>query len=298
MGFFCPDFGPALAESGFRFCVDSLRQTSQDSGCHILNIWPFCRKHNLSMEKLKNKVALITGGTSGIGLATASEFIKEGATVIITGRYGDSVEETAALLGISCHGIVCDNGNLASIFQLPEKIRNIAPRLDIVFANAGYAKFAPLEAVHEETFDELFNVLVKGTFFTVQQVIPLLSKGGSLILNTSIVTEYGSQHASVYSAAKAAVRSFSKTFAAELTSRNIRVNAVSPGYTVTDGFNKTGLSPEQIAGAIAYITPQLPFKRFAEASEVAKAVAFLASEDSSYVHAGEIIVDGGYSSIR
>lgn len=250
------------------------------------------------MGVLKNKVALVTGGTSGIGLATAKDFINEGAMVIITGRYQDSISDTIARLGNNCHGIVCDNSKAASIFQLPGKIRNITPRLDIVFANAGYGKFAPVDAVNEEMFDELFNVLVKGTFFTVQQVLPLMTEGGSLIFNTSVVTEYGSQNASIYSAAKAAVQSFSKTFAAELTARGIRVNAVSPGYTTTDGFNKTGLTPEQIAGAKAYITPQLPFKRFAEASEVAKAVTFLASGNSSYVHAAEIVIDGGYSSIR
>lgn len=250
------------------------------------------------MEKLKNKVALITGGTSGIGLATAEEFLHEGATVIITGRYQDSINDSVAKLGYNCHGIVCDNGHTASVLQLAEKIRRIAPKLDIVFANAGYGKFASVEAVDEEMFDELFNNIVKGTFFTLQQVIPLMTNGGSLILNTSVVTEYGSQNASIYSAAKAAVQSFTKTFAAELTIKGIRVNAISPGYTTTDGFNKTGLTPEQIAEAKAYIIPQLPFKRFADASEIAKAVTFLASEDASYMHSASLVIDGGYSSIR
>lgn len=250
------------------------------------------------MEKLKNKVALITGGTSGIGYATAAEFIKAGATVIITGRYQESIDDTIAALGNNCHGVVCDNGDFTSVCQLAEKIKNIAPRLDIVFANAGYGKFAPVDSVTEQMFDELFNVLVKGTFFTVQQVLPIMNEGGAIIFNTSVVTEYGSQNASIYSAAKAAVQSFSKTFASELTSRKLRVNAVSPGYTSTDGFNKTGLSPEQIAGVKAYVTTQLPFQRFAEPVEVAKAVAFLASDDSSYIHAAEITIDGGFSAIR
>lgn len=250
------------------------------------------------MERLKNKVALITGGTSGIGLATAKDFINEGATVIITGRYPDSLNHTVALLGNKCRGIVCDNANMTDVFQLTEKISHITPTLDIVFANAGYGKFAPVSAVTEQMFDELFNVLVKGTFFTLQQVIPLMADEGSIIFNTSVVTQYGSQNASIYSAAKAAVQSFSKTFAAELTSKKIRVNAISPGYTATDGFNKTGLPPEQIDAVKAYITAQLPLQRFAEPPEVAKAVTFLASADSSYLHGTEMVVDGGYTSLR
>ncbi|WP_300603816.1 SDR family oxidoreductase [Niabella sp.] len=235
---------------------------------------------------------------SGIGLATAEEFIQEGATVIITGRNQQRIDAVTAMLGSNCHGIVCDHGNLAHIFQLATAIGDITPQLDIVFANAGYGKFAPVDAVNEELFNELFNVLAKGTFFTVQQALPMMKPGSTIIFNTSVVTGYGSQNASIYSAAKAAVQSFSKTFAAELISRNIRVNAVSPGYTATDGFNKTGMSAEQIAGAKAYITTQLPYKRFAEAAEVAKAVTFLASGDSSYVHGAEIVIDGGYATIR
>lgn len=257
-----------------------------------------CRNKFIKMEKLKDKIALITGGTSGIGLAAAKDFINEGAMVIITGRHQDRINDTIAKLGNKCQGVVCDNSDAASVFQLAEKVRNITPQLDIVFANAGYGKFASVDTVTEEMFDELFNVLVKGTFFTAQQVIPLMTEGGSLIFNTSVVTEYGSQNASIYSAAKAAVQSFSKTFAAELTVKGIRVNAISPGYTTTDIFNKTGLTPEQIAETKAYITTQLPFRRFAKPSEVAKAATFLASEDSSYVHAAEIVIDGGYSSIR
>lgn len=250
------------------------------------------------METLKNKVALITGGTSGIGLATAKEFIQEGATVIITGRDQYRIDEITAMLGKRCHGIVCDQGNMAHIFQLAAAIRPISAQLDIVFANAGYGKFSPIDTVSEEQFNELFDILVKGTFFTVQQVMPMMTAGSTIIFNTSVVTGYGSKNASIYSAAKAAVQSFSKTFAAELVSRNIRVNAVSPGYTITGGFNKTGLSAEQIAEVKAYITTQLPYKRFAESAEVAKAVRFLASDDSSYIHGAEIVADGGYATIR
>ncbi|MBT1690660.1 SDR family oxidoreductase [Dawidia soli] len=250
------------------------------------------------MGKLTNKTAFISGGTSGIGLATAQEFIHEGARVIITGRYEETLNQAVALLGPNAHGIVCDNSAMSDIHQLAERIKAITPTLDIVFANAGYGKFAPVDIVSEALFDELFTVLVKGTFFTVQQLLPLVREGGSVILNTSVVTAYGSQNASIYSAAKAAVQSFSKTLAAELTARRIRVNAVSPGYTETDGFTKTGMTVEQIAGVKEYITPLLPFRRFAMPAEIANAVLFLASDDASYLHGSEIVVDGGYSVIR
>jgi NAD(P)-dependent dehydrogenase (short-subunit alcohol dehydrogenase family) len=250
------------------------------------------------MERLKNKVAFITGGTNGIGLATAKDFIEEGATVIITGRYRDTIDKTVRMLGPNAHGIVSDAGNMSDIFQLKEQVLQFKPGIDILFGNAGYGKFAAVEAVTEGLFDELFNVLVKGTFFTVQQLLPIINKEGSVILNTSVVTEYGSQNASIYSAAKASVQSLVKTLAAEFTSKMIRVNAVSPGYTEKDGFNKTGLTPEQITNTKQYVIPTLPLKRFADPSEIAKAVTFLASNDASYIHATEIIVDGGYTTIK
>jgi NAD(P)-dependent dehydrogenase (short-subunit alcohol dehydrogenase family) len=250
------------------------------------------------MGKLTNKTAFISGGTSGIGLATAQEFINEGARVIITGRRQDTLDQTVASLGGNAFGIRCDNASTGDIYRLAEQINSFSPTLDIVFANAGYGKFAPVGAVSEAMFDELFNVLVKGTFFTVQQLLPLMNAGGSVILNTSVVTAYGSQNASVYSAAKAAVQSFNKTLAAELTAQKIRVNAISPGYTETDGFHKTGMTPDQIAGVKEYITSLLPYKRFAAAHEIAKALAFLASDDASYLHGSETVVDGGYSVIR
>lgn len=250
------------------------------------------------MERLKNKIAFISGGTSGIGLATAKDFINEGASVIITGRHKDTVDTTVSLLGPRASGIVSDAGNMQDILQLKKKLMQLHPKIDILFANAGYGKFASIDTVSEDLFDELFNVLVKGTFFMIQQLLPMVNEEGSVILNTSVVTEYGSQNATVYSAAKAAVQSLVKTLAAECASKKIRVNAVSPGYTETDGFNKTGLTPEQIAATKQFIVPTLPFKRFAEASEIAKAVSFLASDAASYMHAAEIKVDGGYSTIK
>jgi NAD(P)-dependent dehydrogenase (short-subunit alcohol dehydrogenase family) len=253
---------------------------------------------NEIMQKLKDKVALITGGTSGMGLATAKAFIREGARVIITGRYDNTVAGTVRQLGGQASGIVSDAGNMEDLFRLQEQVKEQASGLDILYVNAGYGKFAPIESVTVQDMDELFNVIVKGTFFTVQQLLPLMGAGGSVILNTSVVTEYGSQNFSVYSAAKAAVKSFVKTFSAECLSRRIRVNGISPGYILTNGFKKTGLSEEQINTAIAAIMPTLPYGRFGLPDEIANAVTFLASEEASYIHGTEIVVDGGYVNLR
>lgn len=250
------------------------------------------------MKRLQNKLALITGGTSGIGFETAKSFIEEGARVIITGRFKETVDDAVNQLGSNAHGIVSDASQMKDILELPGKVNSIEPKLDILFLNAGYGKFAPIEAVSEDLFDELFTVLVKGTFFTVQTLLPLLNEGGSIIFNTSVVTQYGSSYASIYSAAKSAVASFVKTFAAELTARHIRVNAISPGYTTTNGFYKTGMTEDQIQSVIESVTPTLPFKRFGQSSEVAKVVSFLASQDASYLHGTELVVDGGYTVIK
>jgi len=250
------------------------------------------------MQRLKNKVALITGGTSGIGLATAKDFISEGAKVIITGRHEKTINETVENLGPNASGLVCDAANINDILDLPQKVKTLSQEIDILFCNAGYGKFAPIEAVTVQQFDELFNVLVKGVFFTTQSLLPLMKEGSAIILNTSVVTLYGSQYASVYSAAKSAVASFIKTFAAECTSKGIRVNGVSPGYTESNGFEKTGMSTEQIEGIKQSIIPTLPYNRFAKATEIARAVSFLASDDASYMHGVELTIDGGYSTIR
>lgn len=245
------------------------------------------------MTKLKDKIALVTGGTSGIGKATAQDFIEQGATVIITGRFQNTVDETVKELGKNSIGFVSDASILGDIKALAENIKSKIGNIDILFVNAGYGKYAPIEMIDENHFDEQFNVLVKGTLFTVQQISPLMKEGGSIILNTSIVTEVGMQTASVYSAAKAAVQSFVKTFAAEFAQKKIRVNAVSPGPIQTKFFDKTGLTQEQIQGFAGAILPQVPMGRFGQPSEVAKAVTFLASDDSSYMHGTEMFIDGG-----
>jgi len=247
------------------------------------------------MQKFKNKVVLITGGTNGMGFTTAQKFITEGAKVVITGRSEETINRAIKELGTNAIGIVSNAGKLSDILELKDQISKHTDQIDILFVNAGYGKFMPIEMVRESDFDELFDLLVKGTFFTVQQILPLMPKGSSIILNTTFLTEVGHPNMSVYTAAKAAVQSLIKTFAAECTSKEIRVNGISPGYIKTNIFNNTGLTPEEIKKTIDAVIPTLPFKRFGEPSEIAKTVLFLASDDASYIHGTEITVDGGLS---
>lgn len=250
------------------------------------------------MQRFKNKFALITGGTSGIGFATAQQFIHEGGSVIITGRSAGTVNKALVQLGTNAHGIISDVSNMKDIFRLHEQVKQQTESIDLLFANAGYGRFASVENVDENQFDELFNVLVKGAFFTVQQILPLMKSGSAVIFNTSFVTEIGTPNFSVYSAAKSAVQSFIKTFAAEFTEKGIRVNGISPGHIKTNIFNNTGLNQEQIEGAIQNIIPAIPFKRLGEPAEIANAVLFLASQEASYIHGTELTVDAGISIIR
>jgi NAD(P)-dependent dehydrogenase (short-subunit alcohol dehydrogenase family) len=250
------------------------------------------------MQRFKDKSALITGGTNGMGLATARQFISEGGNVIITGRSAETVNKALAQLGTNTFGIVSNAGSMKDVMLLREQVKQHTDSIDLLFVNAGYGKFAPVAMADETHFDELFNMLVKGAFFTVQQMLPLMNSGSAVVFNTSVVTEMGTPNFSVYSAAKAAVQSLIKTFAAELTEKGIRVNGISPGYIKTNGFNNTGLSPEQIEGAIQSIIPTIPFKRFGDPSEIANAVLFLASKEASYIHGTELTVDAGISIIR
>ena len=250
------------------------------------------------MQRFSNKTALITGGTNGMGLATAKKWIEEGGKVIITGRSKETLNLALEKLGENASGIVSDAGNREDLMNLQEQVKLYTNQIDLVFANAGYGRFSPIESVDENQFDELFNMLVKGPFFTVQQILPLMGKGSSVIFNTSVATEIAMENFSVYSAAKSAVQSFIKTFAVELTDRGIRVNGVSPGHIKTNIFNNTGLAPDQIETAVENIIPTIPFKRQGDPEEIANVVLFLASEEASYIHGTEIRVDAGISVIR
>lgn len=250
------------------------------------------------MHRFKNKFALITGGTNGMGFATAQQFIAEGGKAIITGRSVETVNKAVEGLGTGAFGIVSNAGSMEDILQLQEEIKQYTDNIDLLFANAGYGRFAPIGQVDEMFFDDLFALLVKGPFFTVKQISPLMGPGSAIIFNTSIITEMGMANFSVYSAAKSAVQSFIKTFANEFTQKGIRVNGISPGYIKTNGFSNTGLSAEQIEATVQSIIPTIPFKRFGEASEIANAVLFLASQDASYIHGAELTVDAGMSIIR
>lgn len=250
------------------------------------------------MQRFKDKFALITGGTNGMGLATAQQFINENGRVIITGRSANTVNKAVEQLGRNAFGLVSNAGNMKDILALPEQVKQYTRNIDLLFVNAGYGKFAPVEFADEANFDELFDMLVKGAFFTVQQMLPLMKNGSSIVLNTSVVTGMGMPNFSVYSAAKSAVQSFIKTFAAELTAKGIRVNGINPGYIATNGFNNTGLNAGQIEAAIQNIIPSIPFKRFGNPAEIAHAVLFLASQEASYIHGTELTIDAGFSVIR
>jgi len=250
------------------------------------------------MQRFKNKFALITGGTNGMGFATAQQFINENGKVIITGRSAETVNKAVEKLGENAFGIVSKAGSRKDLLFLQEQVKQYTNNIDLLFVNAGYGKFASIENTDEALFNELFDLLVKGPFFTVQQIIPLMKNGSAIVLNTSVVTEMGMQNFSVYSAAKSAVQSFIKTFASELTVKGIRVNGISPGYIKTNGFNNTGLSPEQIEAVVQNIIPTIPFKRFGQPSEIAHAVLFLASQEASYIHGTELTVDAGFSVVR
>ncbi|MCT3921075.1 SDR family oxidoreductase [Elizabethkingia anophelis] len=249
------------------------------------------------MQRFKDKFALITGGTNGMGYATAKQFIEEGGFAIVTGRSNASVHKAISRLGERAFGIVSNAGDMQDIFQLQKNVKQFTNNIDLLFVNAGYGQFASVEQANEAHFDELFNMLVKGTFFTVQQILPLMKSGSSVVLNTSFVTKTGTPYFSVYSAAKAAVKSFIKTFAAEFTEKGIRVNGISPGHIKTNIFNNTGLNQQQIDEAVENLIPAIPFRRQGEPSEIANTVLFLASQEASYIHGTELAVDAGISVI-
>ena len=249
------------------------------------------------MNKLEGKIALITGGTSGIGLATAKQFVNEGAYVYISGRRDTELAAAVKEIGKNVTGIQGDVSNLGDLDRLFAQIKREKGKLDIVFANAGVAKLAAFGTITEEIYDWTFDINVKGLLFTVQKALPLLPDGASIILNASVVASKGLPMNSVYSATKAAIRSFARTWATDLKDRRIRVNAVSPGSIDTPGLNGLLASSgtrEQSKKMLSNVTP---LGRFGAPDEIAKAVVFLASADASYVTGTELFVDGGFAQV-
>ena len=249
------------------------------------------------MGKLEGKIALITGGNSGIGLATAKQFVNEGAYVFITGRRKPELAAAIKEIGGNVTSVQGDVSNLDDLDRLFAQIKKEKNKLDIVFANAGVAKYAPFGEITEEHYDSIFNINVKGLLFTVQKALPLMPDGSSIVLNASIVASKGLSANSVYSATKAAVRSFARTWTTDLKNRRIRVNAISPGPIDTPGLSELLASSETGEQRRKTISTTVPLGRFGTPDEIARAVVFLASDDSSYITGTELFVDGGFAQV-
>ena len=242
------------------------------------------------MGKLQGKLAVITGGTTGIGFGSAKLFVKEGAYVFITGRRQKELDEAVQAIGSNVTGVQGDIAKPADLDSLYERVKKMG-RIDVLFANAGVGEFVPLESVTEEHFDQTFNINVRGTLFTVQKALPLLNDGSSIILTGSVAGAKGTPAFGVYAASKAAVRSFVRTWTSELKDRRIRSNVVSPGPV------NTPIVARQRPEVMARIVSTIPMGRMGEADEIAKAALFLASDDSSFVTGIELFVDGGRAQI-
>jgi NAD(P)-dependent dehydrogenase (short-subunit alcohol dehydrogenase family) len=249
------------------------------------------------MNKLEGKVAVITGGSSGIGLATAHRFVCEGAYVFITGRRQAELDAAVEQIGKNVTGVQGDASNLADLDRLYSVVQREKGHIDVLFANAGVAEYAPLGSLTEQHYDRIFDVNVKGVVFTVQKALPLFRDGGSIILNASVVSVKGFPAFSIYSATKAAVRSFARTWTTDLKDRKIRVNALSPGPIDTPIFETHSASKEETAQTKARYASFVPMGRLGEADELAKAALFLASDDSSFVTGVDLFVDGGLGQV-
>jgi len=249
------------------------------------------------MGKLQNKVAVVTGGNSGIGLETVKQFLAEGAKVVFSGRRQEALDEVSNELKGDFHAVLADQSKPKDNQKLIDEAVNKYGKLDIVFANAGVAYFAPADQIDEDHFDSQFNTNIKGPAFLTKAAIPNLNDGGTIIFNTSIVHQKGFEAAAVYSATKGALRSYARVLTTELKDRNIRVNSIAPGPIETSIYNKMGMPQETIEEMGASFASQNPLGRFGSAKEIANAATFLASNDASYVNGIELEVDGGMSQI-
>lgn len=248
-------------------------------------------------QRLKNKIALITGGTTGIGLAAAKRFAAEGAEVIVTGRNPDTLEAARQELNGSVKVVESDAADERGVAQLFETIRRKHGRLDILFLNAGIARFAPLAEASVSDFDDMWNVNVRGLWLALKYAMPILSEGAAVIVNSSVANQKGIEGSTAYSATKAALRSLVRTAARELAGRSVRVNAISPGPIETPIFDKLGLPPDAVESFRKDTISHIPLGRFGSADEVASAAAFLASHDASFITGAELAVDGGLAQV-
>jgi NAD(P)-dependent dehydrogenase (short-subunit alcohol dehydrogenase family) len=249
------------------------------------------------MSRFEGKVVVVTGGNSGIGLAAAKRFHDEGAQVAISGRSQKTLDNATKLIGSDLLAIQADVSKLAEIDRFLKTVVEKLGKIDVIFANAGVGRFTPLESVSEEIYDEQFDINAKGSYFTIQKALPYLNDGASIVLNTSVASHQGIANATVYAGTKAAMRSFTRSMAAELVGRNIRVNAVAPGPIATPIFDRTGLPPDAIEDVKESLIASVPMKRLGTVEEVAAAVAFLASSEASYITGVELDVDGGRGQI-
>jgi len=243
------------------------------------------------MSKLNGKIAVVTGGNSGIGYASAKEFKSQGATVIITGRNSEKVEKASQELGVE--GFVADVKDLGALDNLIDKVKTDFGNVDVLFVNAGVFQPVPVGEISEELFDNQMSINFKGAVFTTEKFLPILNEGASIINLSSVNAYTGMPNTSVYAASKAALNSYTRTAATELAPRKIRINSVNPGPVSTPLFGKTGMGEEQLNGFAAAIQNRVPLKRFGEPEDVAKLVSFLASDDASFITGGEYNIDGG-----
>lgn len=251
------------------------------------------------MSRLAHKTAVVTGGNSGIGLAAVEAFMNEGAQVVFTGRSAKANAEVEQRLGKQVHSIMSDSAKLEDIHILKSQVEGITPKIDILFINAGIAQFLPVDQVTEKFYDQIFDVNFKGAYFTIQALLPLMNDGGSIILNTSINAHLGMPGASVYAASKAALLSLAKNMSAELVSRKIRVNAISPGPVATPlhSAEKFGISADEFKQMGEGIVSQIPAGRFGTPEEIANAVLYFASDESRFLLGTELIIDGGMATL-